>query len=156
MVQDVSTCRSLTRSSLPFRFSFATSLLYRCAYLHLFFLPLLRLASPYRRGMSCDVCPITSNSDLGRASRVSPAMGRSEKLGNAVESLRIAIGSAVRLFPNRREDVVRLSLPRVTCSSRENQPAMVGVELSRPSRSSPQHTTRPILSSPSQPPLAPS
>lgn len=41
-------------------------------------------------------------------------------------------------------------------SSRENQPAMVGVELSRPSRSSPQHTTRPILSSPSQPPLTPS
>lgn len=40
--------------------------------------------------------------------------------------------------------------------SRENQPAMVGVELSRPSRSSPQHTTRPILSSPSQPPLTPS
>lgn len=39
---------------------------------------------------------------------------------------------------------------------RENQPAMVGVELSRPSRSSPQHTTRPILSSPSQPPLTPS
>lgn len=54
----------------------------------------------------------------------------------------------------------RYRLPVVTSCTRspprENQPAMVGVELSRPSRSSPQHTTRPILSSPSQPPLTPS